>query len=812
MRKPKIGRHTRLWQLRAISAPTGFDMRTAMSAGAALLAITAAPQLAQAQTAPPTAQNTGIEEVVVTARRREENLEQVPMTVEALNAQQLAERSIVSQSDLQSAVPGLTLRQTQGSNSLTYSIRGQTVDVFTGSATAVVPYFDEVQFVTGGASTFFDLQSVQVLKGPQGTLFGRNATGGAVLYTSEQPQDQFGGYLTARIGDYDLREGMGALNVPIVDDKVLLRVAGDIVGQDGYQLNLFNGQHLGAIDRKSGRVTLTIKPTEKLQNTLVLEDDHSAGSSTANRLYSVNACGAKNGGFTLNCTAAFLFSPGVDTVYGAGTWAAYIAAHPNVNPAGILAYLQQDASKIPFWDANDASPVFHRGQDYFAINTTTYDLTSDMQLKNIFGASDSNTNDEGSSVGAPYLVFASQNPYTGEHGNKEKVETYSEELQLQGKALADALTYVTGAYYLSQASDTVYPQEYFDLAPLGLPVGVDDHFGILDRTEALYAQGTYDLSTLGLKGFSFTGGYRYTWEDIHIRQLAGSAYAASGPEHVAFSNPSWTLDLSYQATDDLLLYVEGRRSWRSGGFNGTAPPIPVEASGGGNLFKPEYTRDVEIGAKDQWTLFGLPGITNVALYNQWIDNVQRAEFPVPPGGGQSIAVTINVPEAEVSGIDLDSSVKLTDWLNAGVAGALTDARFVKGQNTANIFGTLYVFNPYADTPRLSGSIYTVVTLPAPQAWGLMRWRTDIYGQSDMYFSNNNSTITPNTRIGGYGLVNMRYDWTGIMGSNMSFGAYVKNLADKKYYTGGFSLAASLGLSSVSVGTPRMYGFELTYNF
>ena len=788
------------------------------AAGATLvgLAVPGAVHAQSAGSAPAAQSQSGIEQVIVTARRREENLEQVPISVSALGEQQLRERNVFSQSDLQIAVPGLTLRETQGSNSLTYSIRGQTVDVFTGSATAVVPYFDEVQLVTGGASTFFDLQSIQVLKGPQGTLFGRNTTGGAVLFTSAQPTDEFGGYVTARIGEYDLREGQGAINLPIVEDKLLLRVAGDLVAQDGYQFNVFNDRHLGAIDRKSARATLLYRPTEDFENTLLFEYDRSGGSSTANRLFTVNPLGSTNGGFALNSTAAFLYSPLVDQAYVPGTWAAYIAAHPNVNPAGIEAYLKQDAPKLGFWQANEAGGVFHNEEDYLLINTTKYDVAPDTQIKNIFGYSGVNDNDQGSTVGAPYLVFTSQNLPLGEFGNRDKFSTYSEELQLQGKALDQALTYTAGGFFWDQDRHTVYPQEYFDLSPLGAPAFVDSSFAIHDRTEALYAQGDYDFSSLGLQGVKFTAGYRYSWEQVNIKQLpdpydfyiTGSDFH---PEHLVNSNPSWTLELSYQPTDNLLLYVDGRRSWRSGGFNGTAPPFPTTAAGGGNIFRPEFTRDVEVGAKAQWDLLGHPGYTNVAVYNQWIDNIQRAEFPKPPGG-QSIAVTINVPGAEVTGMDIDSELQATDWLELGLAGAITDARFVKGENEANIFGTLYIFNPYADAPRYSGSVYGVVTLPVPEDIGLMKLRADLYGQSSMYFSNNNSTITPGTKLFGYGLVNLRYDWTDLMGSNFSFAAYMKNVMNKTYYTGGFSLAASLGVSSAAVGQPQMYGFEVTYKF
>jgi iron complex outermembrane recepter protein len=750
-----------------------------------------------------------VEQIVVTARRQAESLERVPTAVTAVTAQQLEQQVIVSQTDLQTAVPGLTLRETQGSNSLTYSLRGQTVDNFTGSATAVVPYFNDVQLSTGGASTFFDLDSIQVLKGPQGTLFGRNATGGAVLFTATPPQDEFGGYVKYRTGDYDLQEGLGALNIPIVPDKVILRIATDIVSRDGYQQNLFNGEELGAIDRQSGRLSLLLRPVDKLQNTLVLEADHSGGNSTANRLNGVNSCGATNGGFALNCTAALLFSPEADLVYGPGTWAAYLAAHPNGNPAGIAAYLAQNAPKLGFYQADEASWVYHQEQDYLLTNTTSYDLTPDMQVKNIFGASQSDTRDQGSSVGAPYLVFASENLDTGERGNHTTQFNYSDELQLTGKA--QSLNYIFGGYYQKQDSNTVFPQVYFDLSPLGPPSSVDNHFGITDQTEALYGQATYDLAAIGLKDFSFTAGYRYSWEQFSMSQLAGGIFP-SGTQDVTFSNPSWTLGLSYQAMDDLLLYVQGRRSWRSGGLNGTAPPLTVGAEGGGNLFQPEFTRDVEIGAKFGGHLFDRPTRANLALFDQWIDNVQRAEFPVPPGRQQSIAVTINVPAAEVTGLEFDASMKPIGWLDIGVSGALTDARFVQGENSAQIFGQLYVFGPYADTPKASGSLYATVTLPAPETWGRMDLRTDVYGQTGTYFSNNNNTITPNTRIGGYGLVNLRYDWTSIAGSDFSFAAYVKNLTDKEYYTGGFALDASLGVSSLAIGTPRMFGVELAYDF
>ncbi len=780
----------------------------------------ATPATEPAATEPTAVRGDDIEEVTVTARRQAESLEKVPTSITALGAAALEAQGISSQADLQLSVPGLTVRQTQGSNSLTFSIRGQTVDAFTGSRTAVVPYFNEVQLGGGGASTFFDLESIQVLKGPQGTLFGRNTTGGAVLYTSAKPDEEFGGYVKYRGGSYDLSEGQAAINIPLFDKTLLLRLAGDAIYQQGFQHNEYDGRDLGQVDRKSGRLSALWRPLDKLENSLVFEADSIKGTSTATRLRTVNrghidpntfgiVCDDPN---VVNCASDALFSPGVDAYYGPGFWDSYIAAHPNLNPAGIAAYLDQDSPKLGFWDANEVAPVFHDEDDVLVSNATSYQLSDKIKLKNIFGYARSDTRDLGSSVGAPYAVFYSANLSLDEFGNHVENRSVSDEVQLQGLAFDDALNYIVGAYYQKEVAKTLFPQVYFDYSPVQLGSSVDSHFQIEDETPAVFAQGTYALT----QKLSFTAGARYTWESVNIHQLEGSSNLADPTQPVRQSthdsDPSWTLGLSYQATDDLLLYLTHRRSWRSGGFNGTAPPTVAGVDGLTNQFKPETTYDVELGAKFAGRLLDRPVRANVAVFNQWIDDIQRAEFPDPPGPASSIAYTVNVPKAQVSGLEMDLTIKPFPRLETGLSGAWTYARFMDGHDTAEVFGTTYVFGPYADTPRASGSVYASLLLPTPEAWGTMDLRADLYGQTPMYFSNNNSTITPGTEIPGYGIVNLRYSWQDLFGSHFSLAAYARNLTDKEYYAGGFALTASLGVNSTAVGSPRMFGAELNYDF
>ena len=155
----------------------------------------------------------GTGEIIVTAQRRSESLQRTPVAVTAISSDALQRQVIVSESDLQTTVPGLTVKAGQSSNQLNYSLRGQTVDSFSSSRPAVLPYINEVQVGGSSSSAFYDLQSVQVLKGPQGTLFGRNSTGGAVLFTTTKPTNEFGGYVTARGGNYAHFQGEGAVNV-----------------------------------------------------------------------------------------------------------------------------------------------------------------------------------------------------------------------------------------------------------------------------------------------------------------------------------------------------------------------------------------------------------------------------------------------------------------------------------------------------------------------------------------------------------------------------------------------------------------------
>ncbi|WP_231923288.1 TonB-dependent receptor [Sphingobium cloacae] len=776
-------------------------------------------------------------EIVVTARRVSESLSKVPVAVSALSSEQLAARVVLSDSDLQKNFSGLIVRTAQTNNAVNFAIRGQSIDIYTGSQPGVLPYFNDVQISSFNSSGYYDLGNIQVLKGPQGTLFGRNATGGAVLFNSAKPTDKFEGFLTGRLGNYSRRQIQGAINVPIVDDKVLLRVAGDLERRDGYQYNVYKHVNEGAVDRESGRVSLTLRPTERLTNETVFQYSRARGTNVQIEAFSAYACGTPG----VSSTVACLYSPSFLNQFPGG-YAAYQALHPG-SEAMPNGYIDQIAFQkvLGPWKVNTYAPSVHRGKDIVLTNSTAFELTDDVTIKNIFGFARTKTFDLYDGVnGGPFtlqsldssMASTAQPAYTGEYkGLSTKVRSISEELQVIGSI--GSLSYIVGGYYSKERKSSSSPIAYLEIAPfgqyLGYPAGYQqsvqmNDFGTADISKALYGQLTQDFSSIGLEGLKLTGGFRYTWEKFSLTQgeLATSRLytnAAVNPsvifETTSFSKPSWNVTVDYQVTHSLLVYFAQRGSWRAGGVNGQGPARYFYASEGGNRFKPETTYDFELGMKFKGDVGMIPVRANLALYNQIVKDVQRVIYATAPAafavGGVSslLALTVNIPKARVRGFEFDLALNPTNWLEIGGTLVHTDAEFLNGKTT--LFGQEAIYGTYADTPRWSGSVYGAVTVGLPNDLGALSLRGDLYAQTGQWFSSQGTTVAPDTYLPSYKLVNARLEWKDIVGSPMSWALFVKNLTNQGYYTGGNALVP-FGTNGAVPGEPRMYGFEATVRF
>lgn len=797
------------------------------SAGAALISSVLVPQ-AHAQSQEPAEVSEDDNAIVVTARRRAEDISRVPTSISALGAEALAERSISTQADLQAAVPGLVVRETQSNNQLNYSIRGQTVDAFSGSATAVVPYVNEVSFIAGGVASFFDLESIQVLKGPQGTLFGRNATGGAVLSMTARPTSERGGHLKLGYGSFNAIDVEGAVNLPLVEDKVLFRGAFKIARRDGYIDNVYTGPVFNGVDNselgeRSGtavRGTLLLKPSDNFENLTMVQYERTAGNNSGARVYSFNSCGSVGlDGTPLACGAHFLFGPQLDANIGfPGAWAAVLAANPGYDANGIQGALARQNNQLGFWQVNDAMPSIHRGHDWAVTNSTTFDLSGSTRLKNIFGYSHSRAIDSTGQTGTPYLLISNfdiNRPAGGalrNFANEVVNESFSNELQLQGEALRNGLDYIVGGYFQRVSNQTIFPQSYFGLAPVIPPVSTTSHFKTSNTSYAAFAHGTFDLGVLaGLDGLKVSLGGRYAWEKVSLTHLSGGTFAGAVTPGIKFDRASWNAGLEYQANSDLMFYLVARESWRGGGINGVAPPALSATLTNTDKFQSEVAQDFETGIKYSGDLGGMRTRLYLSAFTMRVKNVQRALFPANPVNPAlgSVAITVNVPEARIKGIEAEFGIQPSDWLELGISGAHTDAAFTK--NIALPFGQPVSFGPVADVPRWSGSAFAAVTIPLG-ADGTLRLRGDVYSQSRFYFSNTANSLTPGTQLPGYTIANFRVDLDDLFAEGFGLGFWVRNAFNEKHYVGGLPLGGSLGVNSGNVGRPRMYGAELRAKF
>ena len=220
--------------------------------------------------APPAAQ---IEEVIVTARRVQESQQTVPVAVTNITGAALERKNVKSVNDIQFSVPNLQIKPSNTyPTQPEFIIRGQRQQLYTDEN--VVTYVNGVPQSTRGL-TLYDLESVQALKGPQGTLFGKNSMGGAMLFTTRRPDFKFGGQADFTLGNYNLKEFTGIVNLPLIQDKVALRLAGQVQRRDGIFKNSYpNAKDLYDRKNESGRATLLVKPNDWFENTTTVDILH----------------------------------------------------------------------------------------------------------------------------------------------------------------------------------------------------------------------------------------------------------------------------------------------------------------------------------------------------------------------------------------------------------------------------------------------------------------------------------------------------------------------------------------------------------
>ncbi len=828
------------------------NTKTKLMVATAMFALSATQALAQSN-APA---DDDASAIIVTARRTEERLQDVPISITVFNQQQLDDRNITNAGDLGKYTPSLTTNSRFGNENSFFSLRGFTQEIQNSPTVGV--YFGEVVApraaggtVGGngaGPGSFFDLQNVQVLKGPQGTLFGRNTTGGAVLLVPQKPTGQLEGYVEGSIGNYDLRRVQAVINVPLAD-TYRVRLSVDRNKRDGY---LHNVSGIGPRDYNDSnyvavRFSSVAELTPDLENYTIFSYTRSDTNGSFSKIISQDNASRDP------CTSA--------TVR---------AAFPAVCPIDLRA-AQIAATSGNFWDVSagrsDAMQLITQWQ---LINTTTWTASDTLTVKNIASYAEyrqktrgdifgENGFQSGATVGY-HPAGANNVPGTNNIGQS----TFTEELQLQGKP-SDSLTYQVGGYLeiadpiqgfqttigaSGLACSDIVAQLCADITGRGFEQKSQSKYHF--RNLGLYAQSTWNFAST----LSLTAGIRYTSDvqsglgqvlkylfPVGATPSAPIAVACSQPtgvvtggtsaqimadpsrcnfsRRVSSQRPTWLIDLDWKPSSDVLVYAKYARGYRQGGVNVT--------SYGLETWGPEKLDVYEIGAK---TSFGgsLRGTFNIsAFYNDFASQqiaintlpcalLPPASQPASCVGAPTVSAAQGIASGATStikGVEIDASITPFTGFRVDVGYAYLDTKLKSFPDLssvppgfAQLFPAATLDGPLAMTPKNKYTVTASYTLPVSPDVGRITLSGTFSHQDSMLGTT--SSLPIHQTVEAQDLLNANLNWSNVAGQPIDLGLFVTNLTNEKVYT--YYIGSSFGWEAGIPNEPRMYGVRLKYRW
>ncbi|WP_379510295.1 TonB-dependent receptor [Novosphingobium bradum] len=793
-------------------------------------------------------------DIIVTARRIEERLQDVPIAITAYTQEDLAKRNVNNASDLATYTPSLQADNRFGTNNTTFAVRGFRQDLRTSAAVGI--YFADVVAQRGGnggssvgdgagPGSFFDLQNVQVLKGPQGTLFGRNTTGGAILLVPQKPKDRFEGYVEGTYGNYNQTRLQGVVNVPL-SDIARLRIGADWNKRDGYIKNVsgVGPDRLANVDTFALRASLVVDLTPDLENYTIVSYSKSHDTGP---IAKVAACS------TTNQTLLALCNQQLARQAGEGFWTAQ-----NVDP--------------------DPRSILEQWQ---IINTMTYQANDSLRIKNISSYGQITSFIQASLQGGFYRIPSGTLPNAAgtaqisTAGLEGRTFSYSalssspsgagnqwnftNELQLQGSA-GDALTWQAGAYYetsrpmkanvgggaqnLISCTATTVCQDVLRTFT-GRRTGNSSFSTTYTSFEnvGVYAQGTYKLAP----GLNATAGIRYTWDKTsgggtlrnYFFTAAGAPASITGvalapgavPYVCAISGasqavddavlangctvsgsvknkaPTWLLSLDYKPIDQVMVYAKYSRGYRQGAYSANAPI-------GYETWQPERIDAYEAGLKASFD-GPVRGTFNIAGFYNKLSNMQLiTAFASSTGAVGSTVVAVNVGKSRVKGLEVDASITPIPFLTFDASYALLDTKILAVGAVPSPYGKYDIIRSLATvgsrfpvTPRHKFIGGATLRLPVPEGMGQLSVSASYTYTSDYDYTTGVFGTLPSTE-----LVNANLTWNSVAGAPVDLSVFATNLLNEKYVITANDNRTAAGHVSNSLGEPRMYGMRLRYRF
>ncbi|WOK38151.1 TonB-dependent receptor [Sphingomonas sp. C3-2] len=732
--------------------------RLALNLGVAITALSAAPAFAQ-EPADTAVEEAATGDIVVTARRREESLIDVPISVSALSGDALQSQGAVDITALQDKTPNLTLQIARGSNStLIAFIRGVgQQDPLWGFEPGVGLYVDDVYVARpqGAVLDIFDVERVEVLRGPQGTLYGRNTIGGAIKYVTKRLGNDFTGKVRASYGSYDQIDLVGQVTVPLGDT---LSIGGAIARykRDGYGQNLTTGADQYDKDVIAGRISAEFAPSDGVFFRLAADK-------------TVDKSNARHGTRLVGNGGLPAFEP-TRSVYD--------------TRAGI----------------GDRNKVMTQGMSL----TGEIDLNDTLTFKTITAYRDGHTDTliDFDNTAGPVLDIPAW--YDDRQFTQELQLLYSGE-RLQG---------VFGLYYLdgraSGAFDTVLGLANLTTLTAG---------SVKTKSYAAFADFNYDLTDQ----LKLSAGLRYTKDDktgtVFRRNYTGirspefgNANAVPGLIRTDYTNDrsfdqfTPRISLSYQPNDDLNLYASYGKGFKSGGFDmrGDAVLTPTTVNG----YKPETVDAYELGMKGAFldrTLF-----LNIAgYYSDYKDQQVTIQRPDVAGGIASFVD--NAGKAEIYGLEIETRIVPSRNFSVNASLGYTHAdykkflTFIGGGTTPVDVSDLRVFQ---NTPKWNANLSA--TWSDELAGGTIDITPSISMRSDYHMF---EIANPLLDQDGYALVDASASWTS-GDDRFKLSVNMRNLFDKQYRVGGYNFPGALFGNSIIgyYGPPRTATFTAEYRF
>ena len=761
---------------------------------------------------PPSADNaphsaTQLGDIVVTARRVNENLQDVPVAVTAFSGADLQKQNAVRVVDAALLAPSFFVKPSSTNAAISLTIRGQVQADYPATLDpSVGTYVDGLYWARafGLNADLLDIQSVQVLKGPQGTLFGRNTTGGAfVLQTNDPSFSGPAGLISATYGRFNERGATAVVNIPVVDDKVALRLAGSFRKRDGYISNPFDNEDYDNRNSWTSRVKLLLKPVDNFS--VLLSADYFRANERPQpvRLGYIGPFQGPASGLALLSYGVQL---GLDPVTAKAVADQYIASTIDTDT-----YSTNNIGKSPNNRGSNEPRTLTKTQTYSG--TATLD-TFFGAVKFIGGYRRVQVAQPSDFDGTPVTIVGG-GPIAGRK-YEEDLKQYSGELQITGKTVNDSVDFAAGILYFKERGVDSRSSTSLLFVNPNVPSIFDGN--IDNDSSGVYGQATWHVTNK----IGMTGGVRYSAEAkgvtlfnrTFVPSIGGFSCAIIGAippscaasRHDNFESLSYTAGIDYKPVDDILVYVKTSKGFRSGGENLRA----AGANGVGFVgFDPEIAYSYEAGFKSEF--FSRRVRLNLAGYYTKVNDVQRTVTVATAGGINTIIG--NAAKTRIYGGEAEFSLLVAPGLRFGANGAITRPKYLDyfdgvsdRSNDRFVFVPRYSWSLSGDYGKTIGGID--FSAHADYAYT---------GKTPLGPDNLNPSVPSSAEIirlttqPALGLLNAR------VGAAFNDGRYEvaifgRNITDNRSISYGVNLASPLNFVVFQRREPATYGVTATVRF